>query len=231
MILTQRSALFLHIPKTGGNSVQNALEAFADDGKVLTSDRQDGVERYELRHPAYPTTKHSTLEEYRKYCEPDLFNRLLKFTVIRNTYGRVMSYYFSPHRGDVEWDRDRFKEFVGSILPLKHYIGYPGQALSDAVNNLDVLLRFERLSEDFCTLSKRLGLRLDLGHFNKSGYSCALSHYDADLIAYVRSLFREEIAFFDFKPPSGAGILSGTERLEDGWTSTGNSCGVTDNGG
>jgi hypothetical protein len=42
MISTSHQFLFVHIPKTGGNSIQTILLPFSDDQKN-TSTKQDGV--------------------------------------------------------------------------------------------------------------------------------------------------------------------------------------------
>ena len=58
MIGTSRSFLFIHIPKTGGNSIASALEPWADDQRVINGG-QDGVDRFELRNKDLGTSKHS----------------------------------------------------------------------------------------------------------------------------------------------------------------------------
>jgi hypothetical protein len=194
--------LFVHIPKTAGNSLQNFLAPYSDD--ELTSYRpwQDGVERFELENKSYSTNKHSTLLEYRDVYPQELFERLLKFTVVRNTYERLISYYFSPHRGKVAWNRAAFLEFIKTINPIGSYISYSDQTLDRAIQNFDSILRFEKIESDFQTLCLKLGLpKPELRVRNKSEHRESRSYYDEELLETVYERFKDEIDFFRFSPP------------------------------
>ena len=61
MISTQKKFLFIHVPKTGGNSIQNILHEYSEDEIVASAKHQDGVERFEVRNSKYNIRKHSTL--------------------------------------------------------------------------------------------------------------------------------------------------------------------------
>ena len=64
MISFQKHFLFVHIPKTAGNSIQSVLRDYSEDELVALRDEQDGIERFGLRNPKYKIKKHSTLAEY-----------------------------------------------------------------------------------------------------------------------------------------------------------------------
>ena len=108
MISLQKNFLFVHIPKTGGNSIQNILKEYSEDRIVIEYDHQDGVERFGIRNEKYDIYKHATLAQYQKVIEPEIFKKLFKFTVIRNPWDRMISFYFSPHGKRTEWDRELF---------------------------------------------------------------------------------------------------------------------------
>lgn len=122
MISSTKKFIFIHIPKTGGNSIQNALKPYADDTVSTHEPNQDGVERYQLINPRFKTTKHSTLSDYKKNINKKDFNNLLKVAVIRNPWDRAISHYFSPYREITKWDRSDFLNFLPEIKPLSHYI-------------------------------------------------------------------------------------------------------------
>ena len=65
MISFQKRFLFVHIPKTAGNSIQSVLRDYSEDELVALRGEQDGIERFGLRNPKYKIKKHSTLAEYR----------------------------------------------------------------------------------------------------------------------------------------------------------------------
>lgn len=57
MISTEKNFIFIHVPKTAGNSLQDALRPFADDDFVIAHASQDGVERFGLKNPTYAELK------------------------------------------------------------------------------------------------------------------------------------------------------------------------------
>ena len=104
MLSTAHRFLFIHVPKTGGNSIQNVLAVYSADHLVSTAAHQDGVERFEVRSTRYRTTKHSTLREYEREYDPSLLDGLRTICCVRNPWERCISHFFSPHRGPVEWN-------------------------------------------------------------------------------------------------------------------------------
>ena len=99
MISIQKKFLFIHVPKTGGNSIQNILRDYSEDEIVTLAKHQDGVERFEVRNSKYAITKHSTLAHYKFVLDASTYHSLYKFATIRNPWDLLISYYFSPHRG------------------------------------------------------------------------------------------------------------------------------------
>jgi hypothetical protein len=218
MISTEKKFLFIHRPKTGGNSIQSALMEYSDDEKVANTEGLDGVERFGLAHPKYSKlSKHSSLTRYCREMERATYQRLFKFSVIRNPWELMVSYYFSPHRNVTEWDRMNFYRMVKKIPPLSYYIqkrGLIAHALkrkeiyyeisSPLDQNIDMLLRFEHLEDDFKKLCHHLDLYdLTLPQRNKSKSKGReiTDYYDQELIDLVAHQFRKEIEFGDYQFP------------------------------
>ena len=207
MISLQKNFLFVHIPKTGGNSLSSALLRWSEDELATSMWHQDGVERFDINNPGYGTHKHSILADYRAALPEDLYAGLFKFSVLRNPWERVISAYFSPHQvislkvlGG--WDRGRFLELLesGRLLtrPLRHFItSIPPSPEGAALDSeLDFLLRYENLEADFAELCDRIEVpRIALPRFNASERKPYTHYYDAELREIVGQRYAEEIAF------------------------------------
>jgi hypothetical protein len=205
MLSTLCNFLYVHIPKTAGNAVQGVLAPYADDQIVALGPHQDGVERFEVRSTEYNTHKHSTLAEYHQAYGAEALDRLFKFTCVRNPWDRAVSYYFSPHRGAVTWDRRAFSHFIESIQPVAHYLNVNGNGngngivLSDALRGIDLVMTYEALQSDFDRACERIGIPTErLPIRNKSSRGGYRDYYDADSRALVGRLFREEIDAFEY---------------------------------
>jgi hypothetical protein len=206
MISLKKQFLFVHIPKTGGNSIQNILKDYSEDEIIHTAGHHDGVDRFQLRNSRCEISKHSTLSEYRAQIDPATFAALFKFAAIRNPWDMMVSYYFSPHRGWTEWDRDKFKQILARTHTFRHYaclqspmerlrraLRIPGKP-ADPMRDIDFVIRFEHLQEDFNTLCEKLDIpQADLPHRNASKRGHYSQYYDDELVQLVAKRFTEEI--------------------------------------
>src|SRR6201997_1931428 len=122
MISFQKRFLFVHIPKTAGNSIQSVLCDYSEDKLIALRKEQDGIERFGLRNPKYKIRKHSTLSEYRDALGDEQFRNLYKFTCVRNPWDRMVSYYFTPTQQVESWDRKKFKRVISSAASISDYL-------------------------------------------------------------------------------------------------------------
>lgn len=85
--------LFIHIPKTGGTSVENYLKQndvqllYSFFGNKLFPTKE--LQRYSLQHQTY-----KTIYEYRDLCKIRFDNRLRIISIVRNPYNRLVSDLF-----------------------------------------------------------------------------------------------------------------------------------------
>lgn len=201
MLSLAHNFLFIHVPKTAGNSITRALLPFSEDKIVRTAPHQDGMERFEIRSPSLEMHKHLTLAEYRERLSSEQFDRLFKFCGIRNPWDRCVSYFFSPHRGDVEWSPTAFEAFIKeTILPIDHYIRYSGDQI-DPFENVDAVLRFEHLHRDFTLICEKIGVgEFSLPKVNVGRHRRYQEYYvNEDLIELVATKFKMEIERFGYE--------------------------------
>jgi sulfotransferase famil protein len=198
MISFQKRFLFVHIPKTAGNSIQSALRDYSEDQLVALRKEQDGIERFGLRNPKYKIKKHSTLAEYRDALGNEQFRSLYKFTCVRNPWDRMVSYYFTPTRTPETWDRKKFREIISKAVSVADYLRLdPGE--QDPFANVDYIMRFENLAEDFRTLCGKVGISpATLPRYNRSNRERYSKYYDDELRELVRTQFAAEIERFGY---------------------------------
>lgn len=145
MISDSLKLIFMHIPKTAGSSVTYFLRNYANENVELAKSRlgpgkgvsvNDSETGQNVKHiPLHKLLKKNP--EYQDY---------FKFTVVRNPYDRVMSYYFW-HKGNrkckKEFDKDDFKRFVRQLGDFQsNYIYDPetGELLVDKIVKFESLV-------------------------------------------------------------------------------------------
>jgi hypothetical protein len=198
MISFQKRFLFVHIPKTAGNSIQTILRHYSEDEIVALRAEQDGIERFGLRNPNYKIKKHSTLAEYRAALGGERLRDLYKFTCVRNPWDRMVSYYFGTTQLVETWHRKEFRKLILRALSVRDYLQLDkGEA--DPFGNLDYIMRFENLADDFCAVCARLGIPdAPLPQYNRSNREHYSKYYDAELQELIGKRFAPEIDRFGY---------------------------------
>ena len=198
MISFQKRFLFVHIPKTAGNSIQSVLRDYSEDELVALRGEQDGIERFGLRNSTYKIKKHSTLAEYRGALGVGRFAELYKFTCVRNPWDRMVSYYFTPTQNTVAWDRKKFRKIISDALSVADYLRL-GKGEEDPFGNVNYIMRFETLADDFRTVCAALDISpVALPRYNRSNREHYSKYYDDDLCELVRARFAAEIERFGY---------------------------------
>ncbi len=202
MLSLSHKFLFVHIPKTGGNSIQKILHPFSED-RIVAFAAQDGKDRFEVQG-RFTYHKHATLADYHSRVPPELFAGLFKFCAVRNPWSRAISSYFSPRRwlrrgATPCWSKADFLEMLAKLPPMVDFLKIDGQ-----VQAMDEVIRYERLAERLPTVLGRIGLETDgrqLPHLNRSVAGDYRAYYegDQDLVDFVAERYREDIELFGYR--------------------------------
>lgn len=203
MISTEKKFVFIHIPKTGGNAIRLALKPYVVDSIVMNLKQQDyndtrgQIHRFGISNPYIKMNKHSKLAEiHSRWDEKELgrWTDMLKFSVVRNPWDRLISCFFSPHLGRTEFDREEFKSFVKSVKlgTQSDFVTEDGHLATDR------LIRFETLSEDFANVCSQLGIEQKLTRVNESKRRPYREYYDKELIDLVSRHYAEDVERFQY---------------------------------
>ncbi|WP_462152143.1 sulfotransferase family 2 domain-containing protein [Pseudoalteromonas xiamenensis] len=181
MISHSHTALFVHIPKAAGQSVE---QAFIDDLGLSWENRESLLLKpNQDKHKGPPRLAHLTAQEYLKfgYLTQTQFDEFFKFTVVRNPWDRLLSEYNYRKALGLPLYQCEFKRFVLERLPkvaddnydngqdlYRHIIPQTHFIFDDNDNRMvDFVARFEHLERDFYTIAQRVGLKvLVLPHKN-----------------------------------------------------------------
>lgn len=193
--------IFVHIPKTGGTSIEQST-LFNARG----SSRAQSVGGHR-----------SAMAFQRKY--PDQFKAYLKFTLVRNPYDRLVSAYFWIARGgsgniyDNAIFEKHFKErpinfhaFCKSQLPelindLIHLKPQYHFACDEQRNLLvDTVVRQEDFRRGIKKVFKQLGAPYAYRHTSRSQHRHYASYYTPETQQLVLDLYQHDFTLFDYPP-------------------------------
>ncbi len=213
MIFHDRRAIFFHVPRAGGTSVELMLAGGTLDQSALDRARlwgRDEAEGLYLHHATCATTLALVGRE--------VFDAYYKFAVVRNPFTRrVSAYYYLFH----VYER-RFGSFKGYLRALPELLEKksckkgnhqtPMHAFThvDGVQVVDTVLRFEDLPGCMDAVRSRLGVTAPLPDVNKTRYPSVTRkptarHYDAEGVDIVRQVYAGDFALFGYPDtPPGA---------------------------
>jgi sulfotransferase famil protein len=172
MICHELKCIFVHIPKTAGQSI----EAWFMHHLGLPESQRDSLLLSKNRDPQLgpPRLSHLKAAEYLSagHISPEQFQAYYKFSFVRNPWDRLVSFY--KYRGHAH--RYDFKTFVFKHLPKPgwtndycHVTPQYDFLYEDERCLVDFVGKFESLQADFDKVCLALGLPPgELPHANKS---------------------------------------------------------------
>lgn len=190
--INDKKVLFIHIPKTGGGSIDTALAKFR-----IKEPRIEG---------------HPSLEQCANIVEADY-----KFTVIRNPWDWRASWFHYLREGNsghnyelIKTNGMTFKEHLKWIAnePIENFTksqyndSYSQLFIkpqSEYIDETVKVLRLENLEIEFNEYMKEIGVDIGLKqHVRKSSNYNYIQEYDDESIEIVRKLAEKDIAKFGY---------------------------------
>jgi hypothetical protein len=190
----QHNCLFIHIPKTGGTTIEKLLGIYREwpalDLQVLHGALLLGGQEYQLQHLSF--------REASQFLPTDLSTTSFTFTFVRNPWDRMVSEYF--WRGGVGYEQEfdlfveRACEIVKSRQELEgrncHY--RPQVEFLDA--SIDFVGRFETFHSDLTgVLTKLQVITRDIPHEVKTSHRFYADYYSDRSQRRVASAYEADI--------------------------------------
>ena len=222
VLSTEPPFLFIHIPKTAGTSIEEALFDYQDFN--------------------YLNEPHPVVAQYRTYLTTELYDSLYKFSFVRNPWALQVSTYKYYVRGNgidmtfsdyIKWKFtgypndyiDKVNDEHNQLLVAYHMNRLPQTYfLMDEYGDIqmDFIGSIENINEDFDFICKKLSLsdEVYLPHSNKSEYNgkTFLDYYDEETMAIVRDRFNMDIKIygyeFNLNKPKNSGVFT-KRKLSD----------------
>lgn len=216
--------IFVHIWRTGGTSISEALRQHADpQWCVLRARRSAKVDepsgsavRHSLwrrlfgrslpaaRGPEY-LSRHSTAREVRMRVAPEVFESYFKFAFVRNPFELLVSWYHNALQN--ETDKDTVHRKVTQMNGFGDFVRWATSRPTLQVNFVtdrdgnqivDFIGRFENLEADFAEVCRRIGVEASLPHAFRSEHQAYRGYYDAEARRLVEEHLRPDIERFGY---------------------------------
>ncbi len=211
MILSLRHRfLFIHVPKTGGTSIEQALLPWADRPEERTINRVLARLGIHVNHYLGPIDcrrfrKHQQASTVRSVLGSTLYETLFSFAFVRNPWDALVSRYCyirqaGNHHGHRRVTRlASFAQFVTSEVVRRK----PPQSawlLDDDDRPLVRFIgRFEQLDDGFQQICRELNLRAKLPRFNRTQRADYRHYYDDTTAQLVATYWSRDIARFGYR--------------------------------
>jgi hypothetical protein len=170
-VFEKQKVIFIHIPKTGGTSifVKNIYPQL--DSEI--NEVQAKLGHLDIKHFRFYSKNfftHLTFTEYEKYTKT---NQYKIFTIVRNPYDRIFSYYkyhiyklkINQEISLLDNEVEKFNKYLNYLLKDKKYLTYKTQT-SFLLNKNEIIdpsikiIKYENLNKEIKNLP-RLNVSID----------------------------------------------------------------------
>lgn len=159
--LKEHNLLFIHIPKTGGTSIEKQFGIYHKwNMDILLNNKHQTINGIST------TPQHWTPNLIKDKLGEDIYNNCIKFTVIRNPYTRILSEYFYQNKnGNI----NKFNQWLPKYLKNCDHDHKLPQHLY-LVDQIDFIAKTETLNKDFEEFVQKFNIKINpkLGLVNKT---------------------------------------------------------------
>lgn len=226
MISHPYRCIFVHIPKTGGTSIEDLI--WPDMALRSESDLWMGfVDPY---HNKYQTggLQHLLARQIRSEVGADVFESYFKFSIVRNPWDKAVSQfaYMSQRKDLMDYigmqPGDCFKKYLELISRKKHVQWEPQVSFVFDDNGdslVDHIGRLESFTQSVTRIMSRLGITTTaIPHSNKGQRNAYQDYYDTESEEWVRAMYADDVQTFGyaFDQPHAPANLPAHVRLMRG---------------
>lgn len=205
MISNKHQCIFVHIPRTGGSSIETVLWPRKEEKDLW----QGFTSRFNNEYQT-DGLQHLYARNIRK-AVGDRFDRYFKFTIVRNPWDKAVSSYAHAKKTarlkeflDIDGDTE-FKTYLDRIKEKDH-VHWASQInfIKDEAGNtlLDRIWRFEDYKETFKEILSEVGAgRGPVLHCKASARNKMDFYYDTEATETVAEMYKDDIKEFGYEFP------------------------------
>ena len=201
--------IFIHAPKTGGNSIQHALRDYCVDD-ITEMDNGDWYDsggtlhNFEVANPVV-NYKHGTIKDYYDNWKEEDFGNIddyFKFCVVRNPWERAISAYFYKYQtviyaGVEGLIKEKFMK-ENELQSMSSYYCIDGDI------SVDYCTKIETIQEGFNEVCDKLNIpKQGLLKLNNAGdvlraNTRYVEYYDQEMIDHIGNLYSDDVENFGY---------------------------------
>tara|TARA_B100000282_G_scaffold296112_1_gene277084 strand:+ start:340 stop:927 length:588 start_codon:yes stop_codon:yes gene_type:complete len=194
MISHKLKFIFIHIPKTSGNSLSVFLKDFIDNDVIQrtnTMGENQGI--CIICEKTRKDIKHNDITYYENIYGKKI-NSYFKFSIVRNPYDRILSFYFwSKGKNNQVFNRNEFIKFIKGNNSFQH----------EYINNTFHIIHFENLVDELKNVECLKGI-VDFNNYptiNASSNSEKNYNeiFDKELKDMIFNKYKEDFVLFGYE--------------------------------
>ncbi len=223
MISHKYKCIFIHIPKCAGTSIEKLLGHYDE----YTGPGKQDHSTLRMHYPGVPITKLFNYDNLTHYLSrvkrrvdksyfknpknnyvvtKQEFRDYFKFTVVRNPFARAFSWYKNVISNRYKEDyhkylnKDDFEKFLERQAGKRHLtsqkdyiVNYNGEI------EMDYIVRFEELEDDFEYVAEKLGISDKLPHELRSKSLDHLDYYNLNSIEIIKDVYKDDLKMFKYE--------------------------------
>ena len=207
MIVHKYKAIFIHIPKAGGTSIENLL--WPDMQSRRSQDLWMGFVKPSYNKYQTGGLQHLLAKQIKQEVGMDIFNQYYKFCIVRNPWDKAVSQFSYMSK------REDLREFIGmkegatfdkylSLISKKEHVQWKKQINFVLDDNGDVLVndifKLENIDLMIDKLSSEISLNIkEIPHHNKGNRRSYSEYYTTETREIVSEMYKDDIRYFQYE--------------------------------
>lgn len=202
MIFHHHRAIFFHIGKTAGVSVEKWLDPSNYDARKTNRKVMFG---WDKERGVY--LQHASVELVKELTATEIFENYFKFSIVRNPFTRAISVYYYLY-DQHQKQHGSFQNYIKSLPRLltakylylgSHHIPQVFYTHLDQHCVCDQIVKFEHLPQCLNPIKQRLGLDTDPKHHNKIIHPMRPQTHPAEIYSNEMTQIIQDVYAADFE--------------------------------